>query len=90
MGSRMVGLCLNWLMRERILDSDTPARKAWIGAIIDRIKVDHDTDRLFGGKDFMEHAVTSGERNSGKTSGDQGRWMSSSSFGTLAAPGTPR
>ena len=48
------------LMRERILDSDTPARKAWIGAIIDRIEVDQDTVRLFGRKDVLEHAVTSG------------------------------
>ena len=48
------------LMRERILDSDTPARKSWIGAIIDRIEVDQDTVRLFGRKDVLEHAVTSG------------------------------
>ena len=48
------------LMRERILDSNTPARKAWIGAIIDRIEVDQDTVRLFGRKDVLEHAVTSG------------------------------
>ena len=48
------------LMRDRVLEGDAPARKAWIGAIIDRIEVDHDAVRIFGRKDVLEQAITSG------------------------------
>ncbi len=48
------------LMRGRLLEGDTPARKAWIGAIIDRIEVDQGTIRIMGRKDVLEHAVTNG------------------------------
>jgi hypothetical protein len=44
-------------MLGRVLDGDTPARKAWIGAIIDRIEVDRHAVRIFGRKDVLEHAV---------------------------------
>jgi hypothetical protein len=47
-------------MRGRVLDGDTPARKAWIGAIIDRIEVDRHAVRIFGRKDVLEHAVGNG------------------------------
>ena len=48
------------LMRGRVLEGDTPARKAWIGAIIDRIEVDKNAVRIFGRKDVLEQAVASG------------------------------
>ena len=48
------------LMRGRVMEGETPARKAWIGAIIDRIEVDHAAVRIFGWKDILEQAVTSG------------------------------
>ncbi len=48
------------LMRGRLLEGETPARKAWIGAIIDRIEVDQGTIRIMGRKDVLEHAVTNG------------------------------
>lgn len=48
------------LMRQRLLEGDTPARKAWIGAIIDRIDVDDGVIRITGRKDVLEHAVASG------------------------------
>lgn len=48
------------LMRGRLLEGDTPARKAWIGAIIDRIEVDKGITRIMGRKDVLEHAVTNG------------------------------
>jgi site-specific DNA recombinase len=48
------------LMRGRLLEGDTPARKAWIGAIIDRIEVDEGTTRIMGRKDVLEQAVTNG------------------------------
>lgn len=47
------------LMRDRITEGETPGRKAWIGAIIDRIKVDHDHFRIVGRKDVLEQAVMS-------------------------------
>ena len=48
------------LMRQRLLEGDTPARKAWIGAIIDRIDVDDGVIRISGRKDVLEQAVASG------------------------------
>ena len=42
------------LMRGRLLEGETPARKAWIGAIIDRIEVDQGTIRIMGRKDVLE------------------------------------
>jgi protocatechuate 3,4-dioxygenase beta subunit len=48
------------LMRARVLEGDTPARKAWIGAIIDRIEVDQGTVRIMGRKDVLEQAVAAG------------------------------
>lgn len=48
------------LMRQRLSEGDTPARKAWIGAIVDRIEVDQGTIRIMGRKDVLEQAVASG------------------------------
>ena len=48
------------LMRGRLLEGETPARKAWIGAIIDRIEVDQGTIRIMGRKDVLEQAVANG------------------------------
>jgi DNA invertase Pin-like site-specific DNA recombinase len=45
------------LMRARVLEGDTPARKAWIGAIIDRIEVDQATIRIMGRKEVLEQAI---------------------------------
>ena len=36
------------VMRQRIQEGDTPARKAWLSSIVDRIEVDEGTIRLFG------------------------------------------
>ena len=47
-------------MRQRLLEGDTPARKAWIGAIIDRIEGDQGAIRIMGRKAVLEHAVASG------------------------------
>jgi hypothetical protein len=48
------------LMRGRLLECDTPARKAWIGAIIDKIEVDETVVRIHGWKEVLEQAVASG------------------------------
>ena len=48
------------LIRQRLLEGDTPGRKAWIGAIIDRIDVDDGMIRITGRKDVLVHAVASG------------------------------
>ncbi len=48
------------LMRHRIQEGETPARKAWLRAIIDRIEVDEDEIPLFGRKDVLEQCVMAG------------------------------
>lgn len=48
------------LMRARLRDGDTPARKVWLGAIIDRIVVDQRLIRIMGRKDVLEQAVAGG------------------------------
>lgn len=48
------------LIRPRLLEGDAPTRKAWIGAIVDRIEVDQGTIRIIGRKDVLEQAVASG------------------------------
>ena len=47
-------------MRGRLLEGEAPARKAWIGAIIDRIEADQGTIRIMGRKDVLEQAITNG------------------------------
>ncbi len=42
------------LMRQRIQEGETPARKAWLSSLIDRIEVDEGAIRLFGQKDVLE------------------------------------
>jgi len=48
------------LIRQRLRDGDTPARKAWLASIIDRIEVDEGKIRLFGQKDVLEQCVIDG------------------------------
>ena len=48
------------LMRQRIQDGNTPARKAWLASIIDRIEVDAGTIRMFGRKDVLEQCIMAG------------------------------
>ena len=48
------------LMRQRIQEGDTPARKAWLSSIVDRIEVDEEKIRLFGRKDVLEQCVMAG------------------------------
>lgn len=48
------------LMRQRIQEGDTPARKAWLTSIVDRIEVDEGKIRLFGRKDVLEQCVMAG------------------------------
>jgi site-specific DNA recombinase len=48
------------LMRQRIQEGDTPARKAWLTSIVDRIEVDEVVVRLFGRKDVLEQCVMAG------------------------------
>ena len=49
------------LMRQRIQAGETPARKAWLHSLIDRIEVDEGTVRLFGRKDVLEQCVMAGQ-----------------------------
>ncbi len=48
------------LMRQRIQEGDTSARKAWLTSIVDRIEVDQGKIRLFGRKDVLEQCVMAG------------------------------
>jgi site-specific DNA recombinase len=48
------------LMRHRIQEGETPARKAWLRAIIDRIEVNDGAIRLIGRKDVLEQCVMAG------------------------------
>ena len=45
------------LMRERLTTGDIPFRKAYLGAIIDRVEVDDGQIRILGRKDVLEQAV---------------------------------
>lgn len=45
------------LMRERLTKGETPFRKAYLGAIIDRVEVDDHQIRIWGRKDVLEQAV---------------------------------
>ena len=47
-------------MRERLTTGDIPFRKAYLGAIIDRVEVDEGRIRIFGRKDVLEQAVAAG------------------------------
>jgi site-specific DNA recombinase len=44
-------------MREKMTGGEIPFRKAYIGAIVDRIEVDESTVRIIGQKDALEHGV---------------------------------
>ena len=48
------------LMRHRIQAGETPARKAWLHSLIDRIEVDEGVVRLIGRKDLLEQCVIDG------------------------------
>ncbi len=48
------------LMRQRIQEGETPARKAWLNSIVDRIEVDEGIIRLYGRKDVLEQCVMAG------------------------------
>lgn len=48
------------MMRQRIQEGDTPARKAWLTSIIDGIEVDDGIIRLYGRKDVLEQCVMAG------------------------------
>ena len=45
------------MMRERLTGGDIPFRKAYLGAIIDRIEVDDRQIRIRGRNDVLEQAV---------------------------------
>lgn len=47
-------------MRERLTTGKIPFRKAYLGAIIDRVVVDDNRIRIFGRKDVLEQAVAAG------------------------------
>ncbi len=44
-------------MRERLTTGDIPFRKAYLGAIIDRVEVDDHQIRICGREDVLEQAV---------------------------------
>lgn len=44
-------------MRERLTTGDVPFRKAYLGAIIDRVEVDDGQIRICGRKEVLEQAV---------------------------------
>jgi hypothetical protein len=48
------------LMREKLTSGEVPFRKAYLGAIIDRVEVDDDKIRIVGRKDILEQAVLAG------------------------------
>lgn len=48
------------MMRQRLQEGDTPARKAWLTSIIDRIEVDERAVRIYGRKDVLEQCVMAG------------------------------
>jgi site-specific DNA recombinase len=48
------------LMRERLTTGGIPFRKAYLGAIIDRVEVDDHQIRIRGRKDLLERAVVAG------------------------------
>ena len=48
------------LMQEHLTTGDIPFRKAYLGAIIDRVEVDDHRIRIFGRRDVLEHAVAGG------------------------------
>ncbi len=48
------------LMRQRLQEGDTPARKAWLSSIVDRKEVNDRKIRLFGRKDVLEQCVMAG------------------------------
>jgi site-specific DNA recombinase len=54
------------LMRDRLTTGEVPFRKAYLGALIDRVEVDDTQVRIFGRKDVLEQAVIA---NGGPTSG---------------------
>ena len=45
------------IMRAKLATGDVPFRKAYLGAIVDRIEVGDDVVRIVGRKDVLEHAV---------------------------------
>lgn len=48
------------VMRERLTTGDVQFRKAYLGAIVDRVEVDDHQIRIFGRKDVLEQAVMAG------------------------------
>lgn len=48
------------VMRSRLLEGDTPVRKAWIGTFVDRIEINLASVRILGTKDVLEQAVACG------------------------------
>ena len=52
------------LMRQKLQEGDTPARKAWLTSIVDRIEVDEGAIRLFGRKDVLEQCIMAGTTTS--------------------------
>ena len=49
------------LVRERLTTGEIPFRKAYLGAIIDRVEVDDGLIRIIGRKHVLERAVAGGE-----------------------------
>jgi site-specific DNA recombinase len=48
---------LGRFMREKLTTGDVPFRKAYLGAIVDRIEVDDSEIRIIGRKDVLEQAI---------------------------------
>jgi site-specific DNA recombinase len=44
-------------MREKLMTGEVPFRKAYLGAIVDRVEVEDRQIRIVGRKDVLEHAV---------------------------------
>jgi site-specific DNA recombinase len=45
------------IMREKLTTGEVPFRKAYLGAIVDRIEIDDHQIRIVGRKDVLEQAV---------------------------------
>jgi site-specific DNA recombinase len=50
------------LIRERLTTGEIPFRKAYLGAIIDRVEVDDNVIRIVGQRDVLERAIVGNEK----------------------------
>ncbi len=62
-------------MREHITTGEVAFRKAYMGAIVDRIEVDDREIRILGRKSILEQAVISGAKTAGAVRSSGREWL---------------